>query len=80
MLRPSDIEQLKGTNSRYAMVVGVAKRAREIVDRAKEDNEIIIEKPVSLAINDFKGGDYKVFMTKETEDEAIAADSSSDEA
>ena len=50
MLRPSDIEQLKGDNSRYAVVVAVAKHAREIADKAVENDEIIIEKPVSLAI------------------------------
>lgn len=75
MLRPSDIEQLKGNNSRYAMVVGVAKHAREIVDKAKENNEILIEKPVSLAIDDFKGGDYKVFMNKEAEDDEDMSES-----
>ena len=62
MLRPSDIEQLQGDNSRYAMVVAVAKHAREIADKAVEDGEIIIEKPVSLAIEDFKSGEYKVFI------------------
>ncbi len=65
MLRPSDIEQLKGENSRYAMVVAVAKHAREIADKAIENGEIIIEKPVSLAIEDFKGGDYKVFVNND---------------
>ncbi|MBR5134943.1 MAG: DNA-directed RNA polymerase subunit omega [Clostridia bacterium] len=75
MLRPSDIEQLKGDNSRYAMVVAVAKHAREIADKAIENNEIIIEKPVSLAIEDFKGGDYKVFMNEEeVADEAEAVE------
>lgn len=28
MLAPNDIEELKGENSRYAVVIGVAKRAR----------------------------------------------------
>ena len=39
MLKPSDIEQLKGENSRYAMVVAVAKRARDIADEAVEKGE-----------------------------------------
>ena len=34
MLAPSDIEELKGENSRYAVVVGVAKRARQIAEDA----------------------------------------------
>lgn len=60
MLAPSDIEELKGENSRYAVVVGVAKRARQIADEAIESNDIIIEKPVSLAIKDFKDGNCTI--------------------
>lgn len=57
MLAPNDIEELQGKNSRYAVVVGVAKRARQIADEAEENKEILIEKTVSLAIKDFKAGD-----------------------
>ena len=75
MLAPKDIEELQGNNSRYAVVVAVAKRARELADVAAENGEIIIEKPVSLAIEDFKGGDYKVFMNEEeVADEAEAVE------
>ena len=56
MLRPTDIEKLKGNKSRYAVVMGVAKRAREITDRAVEDHTILIEKPVSLAVKDLTEG------------------------
>ena len=62
MLAPSDIEELKGKNSRYAVVVGVAKRARQIADEAEENREILIEKTVSLAIRDFKNGDCSLFV------------------
>ena len=68
MLRPSDIEQLQGENSRYSMVVAVAKHAREIADKAAENGDIIIEKPVSLAIEDFKSGEYKVFINTDSDD------------
>ena len=37
MLAPNDIEELKGENSRYAMVIGVAKRARRIAEEAEEN-------------------------------------------
>ena len=46
MLGPNDIEELKGNNSRYAVVVGVAKRARQIADEAEENKEILVEKTV----------------------------------
>lgn len=51
---------LKGDISRYALVVAVAKRSREITDKANEDKEILIEKPVSLAVRDFLDGECYV--------------------
>ena len=63
MLRPTDIESLKGDKSRYAIVIGVAKRARDIAEKAEQDGVILIEKPVSLAINDLTSGDYKILMS-----------------
>ena len=53
---------MKVKNSRYAVVVGVAKRARQIADEAEENKEILIEKTVSLAIRDFKNGDCSLFV------------------
>ena len=63
MLAPNDIEELKGNNSRYAVVVGVAKRARQIADEAEANKEIIIEKTVSLAIQDFREGNCSIFVS-----------------
>jgi len=60
MLAPNDIEDLKGENSRYAVVLGVAKRARKIAEEAEENKEILIEKTVSLAIKDFRAGDCSI--------------------
>ena len=62
MLAPNDIEELKGENSRYAVVIGVAKRARRIAEEAEENKEILIEKPVSLAINDFREGNCSIIV------------------
>ncbi len=68
MLRPTDIEKLKGDKSRYAVVIGVAKRARDIADRAEQDGVILIEKTVSMAINDLTNGDFKILMSNGTEE------------
>ncbi len=65
MLAPNDIEELKGNNSRYAVVVGVAKRARQIAEEAEANKEIIVEKPVSLAIQDFRNGDCSLFVSED---------------
>lgn len=51
---------LKGGISRYSLVVAVAKRSREIADEAKEEGEIITEKPVSLAVDDFLNDRYSI--------------------
>lgn len=63
MLAPSDIEVLQGKNSRYAVVIGVAKRARQIAEEAEENKEILVEKTVSLAIKDFKDGNCTLFAS-----------------
>ncbi len=67
MLAPKDIEVLQGKNSRYAVVVGVAKRARQIAEEAEENKEILVEKTVSLAIEDFKNGDCTLFASTDEE-------------
>jgi DNA-directed RNA polymerase subunit omega len=51
---------LTGKESRYALVIGVAKRAREIADDFKEEGVITNEKPVLLAIEDFKNRKYNI--------------------
>ena len=62
MLNPKDIEKLKGKESRYAVVIAIAKRAREIADNAEENSVILTEKTVSMAVNDFTEGDYKIMF------------------
>lgn len=57
---------LKGGISRYSLVVGVAKRSREIADEANEEKEIILEKPVSLAVEELLEGKFTI---KEPADE-----------
>ncbi len=67
MLRPTDIERLKGKDSRYAVVVGIAKRARDIAENAESEGVILTEKPVSMAIQDFTNGEYKLIVPRKTE-------------
>ena len=70
MLRPTDIENLKGNESRYAVVVGVAKRARQIAEEAENEGVVLIEKCDSLATNDFTNGDYTIEVPEITEENA----------
>ena len=56
-----DVEKiLDNGESRYSLVIASAKRARDIAERAEEDGDILIEKPVSLAIDELMDGKYKL--------------------
>lgn len=61
MQKQSIDELLSGKKSKYSLVMGVAKRAREIADIADLNGEELIEKPVNLAAKDFKDGKYELF-------------------
>ncbi len=56
---------LKDGISRYSLVVGVAKRSRELSDEAKENGEILVDKPVSLAVEDLLDGYYTIKESEE---------------
>lgn len=51
MLNPNIGKLIKNSNNRYRLVVDIAHNARKISEKAEKDGEIIIEKPVSLAID-----------------------------
>ena len=58
---------LKDGMSRYSLVVATAKRAREITDEAIAEKEILIEKPVTLAVADFQAEKYAIVESKDCE-------------
>lgn len=60
MHRPSASEILKNNESYYSLVVGVAKRARQIAEEAEEKGEPLEEKPVQLAVEELAKGEYKI--------------------
>lgn len=60
MLKPSDNIIKTPHKSYYSLVIAVAKRAREITDEALQKGEVIIEKPVDLAVQDFVEGKYQI--------------------
>ncbi len=56
-----DLQKLmKGRISRYELVSATAKRARMIVDEANSNKEIIIEKPVSIAVKELENGSWSI--------------------
>ena len=60
MYNPDLKEMIKDCNSRYSLVVGVAKRAREIRDEAIAREEHIDVKTVSTAIEEISEGKYVI--------------------
>lgn len=60
MFNPDLKKMLKNINSRYSLVVGTAKRAREIRDEAVENDIILNEKTVSTAIEEIYDGKYVI--------------------
>ena len=65
MFNPDLSPILKEHVSRYSLVTATAKRAREISKEAEDRQEILIEKPVSLALDDFLEGRYEIVEPEE---------------
>ena len=65
MFNPDLSGVLSNHLSRYSLVTATAKRAREITDEANEQGEIILEKPVSLALEEILDGDYVIVEPEE---------------
>ena len=53
------------TVSDYSLVVAIAKRAREIAAEAELEGEILVEKPVDLAVNEYIEGAFRIVEPKE---------------
>ena len=51
MLNPAIGKLINNCENRYKLVNQIAKNARNIADEAEQKGEIIIEKPVTIAIN-----------------------------
>ena len=60
MKRPSVSDMLDNKTTRYSLVIAVAKRAREIAADVKKKEMVLDEKPVLLAIEEFKKHKYNI--------------------
>jgi len=65
MINPSLDELLKNTDSRYTLVIQVAKRARQLALDPKPLVSIDTDKPVLMAIQEVKSGKIKYKRIKE---------------
>mgnify|MGYP002611703167 CR=1 FL=1 len=63
-------DMLSGKESRYALVIGVAKRAREIIDGSMPLVDAKMgEKPLSIAIDEMNQGKMTIIAQDEEEEE-----------
>ncbi len=60
MLRPSVNQLITKNESSYSLVVGIAKRAREVADELYEQDKVLEEKPVKTAIRELAAGKYRI--------------------
>ncbi len=64
MLRPAMNDILKPGQSYYSFVMAVAKRARMVAEDAIDKGEVLSDKPVDLAVNEFFDGKYAFTETE----------------
>lgn len=60
MLRPCMSQITTKNESYYSIVIGVAKRARDISDELVRDEKILEEKPVKTAVDELAARKYYV--------------------
>ncbi len=60
MLRPSVSQLATKNESYYSLVIGVAKRARQIADELCENNKPLEQKPVKVAVEEFAAGKCRI--------------------
>ena len=60
MVRASIDDMLSGKESRYALVIGVAKRARQIAQNFEDECIVTADKPVLLAVEEFKSHKFNI--------------------
>ena len=68
MLRPAISQIITKNESAYALVIGVAKRARAIADELYEQGMTLEEKPVKTAVEEIASGKYKIVEPESLEE------------
>lgn len=60
MLRPAMNQIATHGESYYSVVIGVAKRARDIASELVENNQTLEEKPVKTAVDEFAARKFSI--------------------
>ena len=64
MLKPSEALTKDLEISTYSLVIGIAKKAREIAVDAEIRGEILTEKPVDMAVQEYMAHDFSILETE----------------
>lgn len=68
MLKPSENIITTPHTSAYSLVIAVAKRAREIAEKADQEGAMLPDKPVDLAVQDFVQDKYHIIEPESFEE------------
>jgi DNA-directed RNA polymerase subunit omega len=60
-------ELFEGKQSKYALVVGVSKRARQITEKFEKENTVTDKKPVLLAIEEIRNHEVNLIEPEDDE-------------
>lgn len=69
MLKPSANIIKTPHMNQYSLVLAVAKRARQISERAENEGIKLSDKPVDMAVQDFVHDRYRIIEPKDPEEE-----------
>lgn len=70
MIKPIADLILTPEQSRYSLVIAVSKRARQIAEEAEKNKEILDDKPVQMAVEEYQAHKIKmVEKVRENDDE-----------
>lgn len=64
MLKPTEALTKDLEISTYSLVIGIAKKAREIAVDAEIRGEILTEKPVDMAVQEYMAKDFEIIETE----------------
>ena len=64
MLKPTEALTKDLEISTYSLVIGIAKKAREIAVDAEIRGEILTEKPVDMAVQEYMSKDFAIIETE----------------
>lgn len=69
MIKPIADLILSPEQSRYSLVIAVSKRARQIAEEAEKNKEILDDKPVQMAVEEYQAHKIRMIEQPRTNDD-----------